>query len=148
MIKRYIGKLDIDKLKLDWNEQRIAVFLRVLALFCLFLGAGYWIRLIGVYEGPLWRFDLMPWNWQILSCSLAILYPIAACGLWLESKWGIILWLVGGLVEAICYTFYAKYFEFHLLVPFIHTLFVLAYATLTFIKIKESRKPQEIIVEY
>ena len=143
-----MSKLNIDKLNLDWNEKGVAIFLRVLALFCLLLGAGYWVRLIGVYDGPLWRFDLMPWNWKILCCSLAILYPIAACGLWLQSKWGIILWLVGGLAEAICYTFYAKYFELHLLVPFIHTLFVLTYATLTFLKIKESRKPQEIIVEY
>ncbi|UXM93955.1 DUF6163 family protein [Bartonella sp. HY329] len=143
MIDQYIGKL-----KASWNERGFAIFLGVLALFCLTLGTGYWVRLIGVYNEPLWRYDLMPWNWRILCCSLAILYPIAACGLWMGSKWGIILWLIGGFVEAVCYTLYASYFELHLVVPFIHTIFVIAYATLTFLKIKESRKPQEIVVEY
>lgn len=143
MINQYIGKL-----KASWNERGFAVFLGVLAMFCLMLGAAYWVRLIGVYNEPLWRYDLMPWNWRILCCSLAILYPIAACGLWMGSKWGIILWLFGGFVEAVCYTFYASYFELHLVVPFIHTLFVIAYAALTFLKIKESRKPPEVVVEY
>ena len=35
-------------------------FHRVVAAYCLLFGVLYWIRLIGVYDGPLWRFDLMP----------------------------------------------------------------------------------------
>ena len=40
-------------------------FHRVVAAYCLMFGMLYWIRLIGIYDGPLWRFDLMPVHWQV-----------------------------------------------------------------------------------
>lgn len=148
MIDKYIHKLTIDKLRKSCKGQEFTLFLGGVALFCLILGAAYWVRLIGFFNEPLWRFDLMPWNWKILCCTLAILYPIAACGLWMQSKWGVVLWLIGGLTEIICYVFYAKYFEFHLFLPLIHILLMIIYGMLTFYKIKDSRKKKETIAEY
>ncbi|WP_074380675.1 DUF6163 family protein [Bartonella doshiae] len=76
-------------------------YLRFLALICLGLSVLYWIRLVGVFPGELWRFDLMPWRWQFLSATLAIIYPIALIGLWMYSPWGIILWCIAALTETI-----------------------------------------------
>jgi len=47
------------------TEVIFAWFQRVIAGYCLLFGILYWIRLIGFYPGPLWRFDLMPVHWQV-----------------------------------------------------------------------------------
>ncbi|WP_332065565.1 DUF6163 family protein [Bartonella sp. CB189] len=74
-------------------------YLRFLALVCFSLGALYWLRLVGVFPGSLWRFDLMPWQWQFLSGTLAVIYPIALIGLWMYSPWGIVLWCIAAFTE-------------------------------------------------
>ncbi|WP_019223330.1 DUF6163 family protein [Bartonella rattaustraliani] len=76
-------------------------YLRFLALICLGLSVFYWIRLVGIFPGVLWRFDLMPWQWQILSVSLAIIYPIALIGIWMYSLWGIVLWCSAAFTETL-----------------------------------------------
>ncbi|WP_336276806.1 DUF6163 family protein [Bartonella sp. CB178] len=86
----------IDILLLVYN-----FYLRFLALVCLILGAVYWLRLVGVFSGTLWRFDLMPWQWQFLSTTLAVVYPVALIGLWMYSPWGIVLWYTTVLIEVI-----------------------------------------------
>lgn len=45
------------------------LFVRFVALVCLAGGVYYWLRLIGFYPGLLWRFDLMPWQWQTICVS-------------------------------------------------------------------------------
>ena len=49
----------------------------VIAGYCLLFGILYWIRLIGFYDGPLWRFDLMPVHWQVAAVMLAVFFPFA-----------------------------------------------------------------------
>ena len=39
----------------------------MIAVYCLMFGVLYWVRLIGNYDGPLWRFDLMPVHWQVVT---------------------------------------------------------------------------------
>lgn len=78
-------------------------FQRIIAAYCLLFGVLYWIRLIGIYPGPLWRFDLMPVHWQVASVSLAVLFPFAAIGLWMLSSWGPVIWFVCAVVETTMY---------------------------------------------
>lgn len=54
--------------------------LRLVSLYCLAAGVGYWVQIMGYYDGLLWRFDLMPWQWKVASVSLAMLFPVAATG--------------------------------------------------------------------
>ncbi|MGF7157689.1 hypothetical protein GGR09_001052 [Bartonella heixiaziensis] len=61
------------------------------------------MRLVGVFPGVLWRFDLMPWQWQFLSTTLAIIYPIALIGLWMHSLWGIVLWCIAASTETLAF---------------------------------------------
>ncbi|MET3590300.1 hypothetical protein ABID23_001405 [Bartonella silvatica] len=84
----------ISKINLIYNY-----YLRFLALICLGLSVFYWIRLVGIFPGALWRFDLMPWHWQFASATLAIIYPIALIGLWMYSLWGIVLWCIAVFIE-------------------------------------------------
>ncbi|MFC4625336.1 DUF6163 family protein [Daeguia caeni] len=98
---------------LDWAY---TLFLRLLALFVLGEGVLYWVRLIGIFPGLLWRFDLMPWMWQTACVALAVLLPVAACGLWMRTPWGAILWFIAAVGEIMIYAVFDRYFEYR---PFI-----------------------------
>jgi hypothetical protein len=78
-------------------------FQRLVALYCLIFGIYYWVRLVGVYPGSLWRFDLMPMQWQIAATVLAVFFPVAAIGLWMLSSWGPVIWFICAATEAILY---------------------------------------------
>jgi hypothetical protein len=84
-------------------EQAFVWFLRLVAGYCLFFGILYWVRLIGVYDGPLWRFDLMPLHWQVAAVTLAALFPFAAIGLWMLASWGPVIWVICAVTEAVMY---------------------------------------------
>jgi len=84
-------------------ETGFAWFLRAVALYCLLFGVLYWVRLIGIYPGDLWRFDLMPVHWQIAAIVLAVLYPFAAIGLWMLASWGPVVWVVCAAIEITMY---------------------------------------------
>ncbi|MCM2505816.1 DUF6163 family protein [Aureimonas altamirensis] len=73
---------------------------RIVAIAFFGAGAYYWVRLVGVYDAPLWRFDLMPLGWRVAACTFAVLYPFAGLGLWLAGSWGAVLWGLVALIEA------------------------------------------------
>ncbi|MBO6719391.1 MAG: hypothetical protein JJ913_15650 [Rhizobiaceae bacterium] len=76
-------------------------FCRAVAVKCIAFGLFYWIRLIGLYEGDLWRFDLMPLHWQVAGAMLSVLFPIAAIGLWMAVSWGPVLWVIAAAAEIV-----------------------------------------------
>ncbi|WP_345115520.1 DUF6163 family protein [Bartonella jaculi] len=108
----------ISKINLIYNY-----YLRFLALICLGLGVFYWMRLVGVFPGVLWRFDLMPWQWQFLSITLAIVYPIALIGLWMYSPWGIVLWCIAAFTETLGF-YYSNFIYQPFILSFHGILFV------------------------
>lgn len=85
-------------------------FHRAVAVFCLVLGVLYWVRLIGVHGGALWRFDLMPVHWQVASVTLAVLFPFAASGLWMIASWGPVIWFICAAIEAAMYVGFPELF--------------------------------------
>jgi hypothetical protein len=78
-------------------------FHRVVACYCLLFGLLYWVRMVGIYEGTNWRFDLMPVHWQLASVSLAVMFPFAASGLWMVASWGPVIWLICAATEGLMY---------------------------------------------
>jgi hypothetical protein len=85
------------------TEQAFAGFHRVVAIYCLMFGLLYWVRLVGIYPGDLWRFDLMPVHWQVTSVTLAALFPFAAIGLWMLASWGAVVWFICAAIETFMY---------------------------------------------
>lgn len=85
------------------TESGFAWFHRVVAVYCLMFGLLYWVRLVGVYSGDLWRFDLMPAPWQVTSVTLAALFPFAAIGLWMLASWGAVVWFICAAIETFMY---------------------------------------------
>ncbi|MAW89118.1 MAG: hypothetical protein CMJ42_21580 [Phyllobacteriaceae bacterium] len=101
-------------------EQAFVVFMRILAVLSLWYGLTYWLRLVGLEAGSLWRFDLMPVHWQVASVCLAVLYPFAAVGLWLPASWGPVIWFLCATAEIVMHAFYPGLFGQRQLLVFAH----------------------------
>jgi Family of unknown function (DUF6163) len=118
-------------------------FHRIIAAYCLAFGLLYWVRLIGIYDGPLWRFDLMPAHWQFAAASLAVLFPVAAIGMWMMVSWGPVIWAAAAAGEFIMHLGFPHLFgermltlAAHLLVALLFTAFWLA------MRLQKRRKPR------
>lgn len=108
-------------------ESAFAIFLRIVAAYCLLFGILYWTRLIGIYEGPLWRFDLMPIHWQVASVTLSVFFPFAAIGLWMLSSWGPVIWFICAITETVMYVGFPDLFGSRPLIVAAHLVVALAY---------------------
>lgn len=109
-------------------EQAFGWFQRIIAAYCLLFGALYWVRLIGYYDGPLWRFDLMPVHWQIAAAILAVIYPFAGIGLWMLTSWGPVIWAICAIVETVMYAGFPELFGARYTVVMSHGLVAVLYA--------------------
>jgi hypothetical protein len=105
-------------------------FHRIVAAYCLLFGVLYWVRLIGIYDGPAWRFDLMAVHWQVASVTLAVLFPVAAIGLWMLASWGPVVWFICAAIEAIMYGGFPQLFGPKSLILVSHLCVALLYAAL------------------
>ncbi|WP_322989273.1 MULTISPECIES: DUF6163 family protein [unclassified Hoeflea] len=82
-------------------ESSFRLFLRLVALSSLVAGLQYWGKLIGLTDGGMARFDLLPSYWQLAATSLAVLLPVAAVGLWMQVSWGPVIWVAGAGAEVV-----------------------------------------------
>lgn len=104
-----------------------AWFHRIVAAYCLLFGVLYWIRIIGLYEGPLWRFDLMPAHWQVAAVALSVLFPFAAIGLWMLASWGPVIWFICAAAETAMYAGFPNHFGDRPVVLVSHAVAALLY---------------------
>jgi len=108
-------------------EQAFVWFQRLVAGYCLLFGVLYWVRLIGVYDGPLWRFDLMPVQWQVAAVTLAVFYPFAAIGLWMLASWGPVIWVICAATETAMYFLFPDLYGHRLLIVSSHLAVAVLY---------------------
>ena len=115
-------------------------FLRVIAGYCLLFGVLYWIRLVGFYDGPLWRFDLMPVHWQVAAVTLSVFFPFAAIGLWMLASWGPVIWFICAATETVMYAGFPKLYGDRPLIVASHVLVALLYAAFRLLIFWQKRK--------
>ena len=108
-------------------ELAFAWFQRVIAGYCLLFGILYWIRLIGLYPGTLWRFDLMPVHWQVAGVILAVFLPFAASGLCMLDSWGPEIWFISAFTESVRFLGYPEHFGTLPITPLTHLLVAMLY---------------------
>jgi hypothetical protein len=108
-------------------EGLFAAFLRIVGAYCLLFGVFYWIRLIGFFPGPLWRFDTMPVEWQVAAVTLAALYPVAGIGLWMTASWGPVIWFICAAIEIVMYGMMGNVFGNRWVLVFSYILIALLY---------------------
>lgn len=116
-------------LRLSATEAGFEWFQRAMAAYCLLFGVLYWIRLIGLHDGALWRFDLMPVHWQVASVTLAVFFPFASIGLWMFASWGAVIWFICAVTEALMYAGFPDLFGHRHSILIAHALVLLLYAT-------------------
>lgn len=118
-------------------------FQRIVAVYCLFFGVLYWVKLVGFYPGPLWRFDLMPVHWQVAASVLAVFFPFAAAGLWMLASWGPVIWFICAAMETAMYAGMPALFGERLAIVAAHIVVALVYIALrTVIHLQKRRQLQ------
>lgn len=93
---------DIDTLprqQIFLPELLMTIFLRVVAAGCLWYALEIWSDIIGYGSAGAFRIDLLDADMQAAVAALALLYPVAAIGLWLKGSWGPVVWTVAAAVE-------------------------------------------------
>jgi len=109
-------------LRVSVAEQAYQWLHRAVAALCLMFGLLYWVRLVGYYKGDLWRFDLMPPYWQAAAVSLAVLYPLAASGLWMLASWGPVIWLICAAAETVMFAGFPELYGHRMAVVAAHAV--------------------------
>lgn len=119
---RPLPRLSVAEIAFEW-------FQRVMAVYCLLFGVLYWVRLIGLYDGALWRFDLMPVHWQVTSVMLAVFFPFASIGLWTFASWGAVVWFICAVTEALMYAGFPDLFGPRHVIVIAHAFVLLLYVS-------------------
>jgi hypothetical protein len=88
----------------------MTILLRIVSLACLWYALHIWAALIGYSMGGSMRFDLVNTDLKAAGATLAILYPVAAIGLWLQGSWGPVIWTAAALVEFAMHEVYSDTF--------------------------------------
>ncbi len=127
------------------TQSLFVVFLRLVAVVCLWLGLQYWAMLVGYSSGGSGRFDLLSLPWQVAASSLAVLLPIVSLGLWLTVSWGPVLWVCAATTQLLMYTMWPQNFGtndsvliFHAVVASLYILFRIA------LWLEERRKAEQV----
>ena len=109
------------------------VFYRLIALYLLIFAIQYWIRIVGLMEGPQARFDTMAEHWQIAAVTLSVIMPVAALGLWGRFPWGPLVWMLVIATELTMYIGFPELFGvkngaviFHLICLGLYMLFLVS----------------------
>ncbi|GEO84605.1 hypothetical protein GCM10007920_23550 [Ciceribacter naphthalenivorans] len=103
------------------------VFLRLVAVACLWFALQYWAMLVGYSLNGQSRFDLLNLPWQVAAVSLAVLFPVAALGLWMAVSWGPVIWALAAIAQILMYWVWSDIFGLNNLVVTMHAVVALVY---------------------
>ncbi|MCF3639519.1 DUF6163 family protein [Rhizobium sp. TRM95111] len=96
--------------RVSLTDTLFMLFLRLVAASCVWFALQYWAMLTGFsFEGK-GRFDLLPATWRAAYTALAVLFPVAAVGLWLLVSWGPVVWVIAAATEIVMHEFYPSVF--------------------------------------
>lgn len=118
----------------------LAIFRRLVALFLLWFGLMYWMRIVGLSGVEGLRFDTMTEAWQAASCVMAVMLPIAAIGLWGLFTWGTSIWLITVAVELSLYLGWPEIFGQATQVVWFHAVCLAVYVTIKLMMMLSRRR--------
>ncbi len=124
-----------------WPEMLLVWLQRLVAVYCLLFGVLYWLRLIGLNDGAVWRFDTMPYYWRGVSVALAVFFPFAGIGLWSLASWGPVIWLFCAITESVMYLGFPYLFGAHLEFVIVHASIAACYLLLRGLIWRQKRTP-------
>ena len=125
-------------------DKLCTLFLRMIALFFVVFAIQYWLRIVGFYEGELFRFDTMPNHWKAAVAILAVLYPVTALGLWGLFSWGIVLWVAALIVEGVMYLGYPHLFGSADMLVIFHVSGILVYLAFRLARVILAKRAEKL----
>lgn len=125
------------------TEILFVIFLRLVALSCFWFGLEYWAMLVGYSGGGSNRFDLLNLPWKVAAAALAVVFPIAALGLWLTVSWGPVIWLVAAGSQVLMYTVWPEIFGRNVYVVPMHAAVAILYVVFRLTLWREKRRQEE-----
>jgi hypothetical protein len=130
------------------TEMLFVVFMRLIAIACLWFGLQYWAMLVGYSLHGMARFDLLNLPWKVAAASLAVLFPVASLGLWLTVSWGAVLWTIAAAVQVSMYVVWPETFGRNTLVPMLHGLVATLYIIFRLsLWLDERRKAERVRID-
>jgi hypothetical protein len=123
------------------------LFLRMVAIACLWFGLQYWSMLVGYSLDGQARFDLLDTPWKIAGAGLAVVFPVAALGLWLTVSWGPVIWVLAAGGQALMYGLWPAIFGYNPLIMMLHGCVALVYATFRAVLFVERRRRERVMVD-
>ena len=121
-------------------ETVFMLFLRLVALSCIWFALQYWAMLTGIaFEGR-GRFDLLPSAWKAAYTALAVLFPVAAVGLWLLVSWGPVIWVVAAATEIAMHEAYPSIFGINKAVVLMHLMVAVFFVLIRIVLFVERRR--------
>lgn len=115
----------------DWTT----LFLRGLAVILIALGLYQWATIMGVVTPSAGtHFSEMPGGQQGAIINLAVAYPVAATGLWMLTRWGVVIWLYAALWQIALHTLFVGTFGFRLVPVLIQVVALAAFAAIVFFR--------------
>jgi hypothetical protein len=127
---KYLRHMEPDSLpqiKMPLTEIIYLVFLRLVALSCFWFGLQYWGMLTGYSLNGNGRFDMLNLPWRVAGTGLAVVFPVAALGLWLCASWGAVMWVIGAGAQIAMYKVWPNIFGHNTLVPVMHGIVAAVY---------------------
>lgn len=113
--------------KMPLTEILYLVFLRLVAASCFWFGLQYWAMLTGYSLSGHARFDMLNLPWRVAGTGLAVVFPVAALGLWLGVSWGAVIWVIGAGAQIAMYKVWPNIFGSNTLVPVMHCVVATIY---------------------
>ena len=129
--------------KRSLTETIFVIFLRVVAIACLWFGLQYWSMLVGYSHAGLGRFDLLSLPWRVAAAGLAVVFPVAALGLWLGGAWGPVIWALAAGGQILMFGLWTQIFGHNPLAIVLHSVVALVYLAFRLALWLESRHKQE-----
>ena len=89
------------------------------------------------------RFDLLSLPWKVASTCLAVVFPVAALGLWLIVSWGPVIWVLAAGGQIIMYGLLPETFGANHLIILLHILVAVLYCIFRVILWQERRRRRQ-----
>lgn len=122
------------------------VFLRLIAISCLWFGLQYWSMLVGYSLEGKARFDLLNLPWKVAGAGLAVVFPVAALGLWLTVSWGPVIWLCAAGGQALMYGVWPQVFGSNPLIMILNAGVAILYCIFRVLLHLEKRHRRESVM--
>jgi len=125
------------------SDLLFVLFLRLIAISCLWFGLQYWGMLVGYSLGGHGRFDLLDLPWRVAAAALAVVFPVAALGLWLTVSWGPVIWVFAAGGQMLMYGVWPEIFGHNPLIVLLHAGVAVLYCIFRAVLFIERRRQRE-----